>query len=268
MSKIVSTGKTISLEEYHKKRVREHRRRVRWWMSGIFILLIALVFVSRLETFRISEVAVEGAKVITNDEVKRNVLAALSGKYFWLVPKSNAAIFPREEVAASLMKEFPRLASVELNVERENTLRVLVTEREPYALYCMDVCYFLDEHGFIFDTAPDFSGVVYFVYAREVPMENPSGSQFMPVEEFENLSTFIQDLSKLSFEPVRLDDYDLTMNNGSRMLLPEKSDLVTLFSNLESFLESETIRSQRNFLDKVVLLDLRTENKIFYRFRE
>ncbi|MEK7135106.1 MAG: FtsQ-type POTRA domain-containing protein, partial [Patescibacteria group bacterium] len=208
MSKIVSTGKTISLVEYHNRRVQERRRKLAWVFFSILGLLVALVFISRLEIFRISEVAVEGAKVIANEEAVRNVLATLSGKYFWLVPKSNAAIFPREEVAASLMKEFPRLASVELNVEGENTLRILVTEREPYALFCPPVgekCFFLDKEGFVFDEAPDFSGVVYFIYETEIP-----------AEEFKSLSTFIEGLSKLGFEPVRLGDYDLTMNNGSR----------------------------------------------------
>lgn len=238
--------------EYHNKRVREKRKKLIWIFSGILVLLIALVLVSRLSSFQIAKVKVEGAKVITNDEVERNVLVTLAGSYFWLVPKGNAAFYPREEVRASLMKEFPRFSSVGLNVEGENTLRVLVTEREPYALYCPpaeEKCFFLDKEGFVFDEAPDFSGVVYFIYETEVP-----------AEEFKNLSAFIENLSKLGFEPIRFEDYGLTMKNGSHMFLPEKSDLGKLFSSLELFLRSPAVEK-----DKLSEIDLRTENKIFWK---
>ena len=274
MAKIVSTGRTISLEEYHNKRVCERRRRFFLWFTLVFLLVVALVLISRIEKIQISDIQVEGAKVVAEEDVRQSVLRILSGRYFWLVPKGNVALYPRAEIEENLAREFSRFSDVALSLEGLERLVVSVVEREPFALYCPPEdakCFFLDESGFIFGEAPDFSGAVYFIYSMEPPLENPKGREFLPEEEFSALSDFLEMLSSLGFKPVSLMSlergFDITMKNGSRMLLPEAADLAPLALNLESFLKSENIASQKNFLDEVFLLDLRTKNKIFYRFR-
>lgn len=278
--KIVSTGGTISTETYLARRRVARRKRQIFISASLLILLVLLVVISRLERFRIRDISVTGANVIGADAVITSAHEALSGYYFWLVPHNNALIYPGGELKKSLMTKFPRFSSVILSLNGLDHLAVSVVERKPFALYCGDAlvsseissCYFLDESGFIFDLAPVFSDGVYFVYIRSMSTESPLGQEFLPTTEFESLVKFIENIKRLGFVPQALslegDEFKLVLSHGTIVLWRKDNDLTLTLSNLELFLASETIVSQTDFRQKVSELDLRTENKVFYRFRE
>ncbi|KKU49917.1 MAG: hypothetical protein UY47_C0002G0026 [Parcubacteria group bacterium GW2011_GWB1_49_7] len=273
--KIISTGRTLFSPENYERKKKEKKRKVLAWSAGVLAVFIALVIISRLERLQIREVAAEGAKVVPEEEIARVVKETLSDRYLWLVPWTNAAIYPRRAVRENLMKEFPRISSVSLSLDGMKRLAVSVSERDPYALYCpelargelvesVDKCFFLDKSGFIFDEAPDFSGVVYFIYKKDAPIKNPKGSQFLLLENFSPLAQFVEGLSKFGFEPVTLTikdrDVELVTRNGTLILFNAYGDLTFLYSNLEAFLKNPAIE-----MDKLSELDLRIENKIFWK---
>ena len=280
MARIVSTGATLSSPEYRDKKLKERRKKLILWGSGILLLLLASIVTLRLERFKISVVKVEGANVISEEVVSRNVKETLSGSYLWVVPKANAAIYPRGRVLENLEKEFPRFKTASLSLTGPKSIMVSVEERDPYALYCPSAlnpenasdCYFLDREGFIFDEAPAFSGSVYFIYAFSKPLSESKGSQMIPVEEFKPLSELIEGLESLHLEPLALeigeDEAALFLKNGAKVLWKMEDDPLKLYSNLEAFLSSDAIRRDKEFLEKISVLDLRTENKVFYRFKE
>ncbi len=280
MARIVSTGATLASPEFRNKKRKEKQRKYIIWSSVVTVTLVALVFVSRLESLLIKEVGVTGAHVITEEEVSRNVLETLSGHYLWLIPRANAALYPRSRVKENLMKEFPRFSSVALSLEGAKKLGVSVVERNPFALYCpsatrpddASACFFLDNEGFIFDEAPAFSGTVYFVYAKDVPLQNPKGSLFMPKDEFQNLSQFVEAVERLGFEPLALElaerEVTILLPGEAKIVWEREADLTNIYSNIESFLNSKEIKEQPDFIEKLKLLDLRTRNKVFFRFKE
>ncbi len=265
--KIVSTGATLFSEQHYRKRQEKRKKKFIIWSSSVILTLAALVLFSRLERFQIAEVGAEGARVITGDDISKNILDTLSGKYFWLVPKSNAVLYPRGAVKDNLMKEFPRISSAELSLQSPKLLSVSVIERDPYALYCSSEsrrCFFLDKQGFIFDEAPDFSGVVYLVYSKEPSINEPKGREFLPPEEFSAIAGFIEGVSGLGFEPVSASigerDAELSMKNGSRLIFDRTSDLVALLADLEAFLKNPAVEKSR-----LRELDLRIKNKIYWK---
>lgn len=276
--KIVSTGSTLASPEFHRKRLRARHRRLALLAFVALILLSVAIFISRQEKFLITGVEVKGMEAINAEDIRAVVEDSLTGNYFWLVPRSNDLLYPRSEIKEHLRTRFPRFNYIGASVEGLNTLLVEVVEREPFALYCpsalnpeeASACYFLDEEGFIFDNAPSFSGPVYFVYAFDKPLENPLGRSFLPPEEFKALVQFIESLSSLGIQPLSLEVRDLEFNlilpNDARILWGRESDPTLIRSNLESFLNDEAIKNQPNFLERVSELDLRTENKVFYRF--
>ncbi len=277
--KIVSTGSTLSSPEFHQKRKRARRVRLALWLGGMLALLLLLIFLSRQEQLLIAEVMVEGAKVVSEEAVELSVRQLLAGHYLGLVPRANALVYPRRQIEESLLKDFPRFRSLELTLDGLRMLKVKVLEREPFALYCASAtgpenttaCYFLDEEGFIFDWAPSFSGTVYFVYAVREPFDNPQGQEFMPAREFKALARFIETLSALGLNPLALelgeDELNLVLSYDARLIWRRSSDLDHLYSNLEAFLNEDSIRNQKDFLKKLFTLDLRTENKVFYKFK-
>ena len=123
----------------------------------------------------------------------------------------------------------------------------------------------------MFDLSPAFSDVFYFVYASRVSLESPMGKQFLPPEEFKSVLQFVESLPTLGMRPLTLtlagEDFDITFSRGAHLILKRGSDLSLMYSNLSSFLNSESIKAEKDFLEKVTELDLRTENKVFYQFK-
>ena len=264
--KIVSSGRVLNSSEFYKRKQR--RRRVKLILISIgFIFLISLsVYVLRLERFQIKE-------VVGREEVISRARELLEGYYLWIIPRTSALFYPRREIKETLLTEFPRFKSISLDVDSFHTLSINVLERIPFAMYCRDTseCYFIDEDGLIFALAPSFSGTVYFTYTTEDPITNPIGERFVSVEDFRNLSEFIETLATLSIYPKELetskDEYRLLLPTGGEILWRRESDLNLVYGNLEAFLFSDSIRSQEGFLNRVSHLDLRTKNKVFYKFK-
>ena len=277
--KIVSTGSTLSSPEFHQKKRKAKKRKLILWSIWIVALLTLLIFLARMEQFRISVVDVAGANVVPKEMVLAVVEDAISGYYFWVIPRDNALIYPRHLVRNMLERKFPRFSLVNLSLSGLKTLEVNVIEREPFALYCESAlrpedaaaCYFLDDTGFIFDQAPSFSGTVYFIYATETPLEEPLGKQYLSDTEFKPLARFISQLAELGIQPLALetsqDEFRLILPHDARIILRRSSDLDIIYTNLEVFLNNDDIKKQGDFLEKLNLLDLRTENKIRWTFK-
>jgi cell division septal protein FtsQ len=271
--KIVSSGRVINSAEFYKK-----KKRRRWIQSvlisiGILVTLSSLIYFSRREQFLITTVTIMGENVVGEEEIIQTVKSLIDGFYFWVIPRANAFVYPWRVIKQNLIEEFPRLQSVDLNLNKFQTLVINIEERIPFALYCIeDKCFFMDKEGFIFALAPSFSDGVYFVYRTDEPIADPIGQRFVTPEEFEMLSTFIETLPESNIRPVTLkingDDYNLFLPNDGQIIWRRGSDMLLLRSNLKAFLFDDAIKTQSDFLDKLLYLDLRTENKIFYKFKE
>jgi hypothetical protein len=272
MAQIVSTGSTLSSPEFYKKKLQARRRRLLVVLGILLTLAVAGVLILRLDSLQIRTVTVSGAMVIGQDAVSDVVKQELSGRYFWLLPKSSIVLYPEKKLQEKLFSTFPRFERVELALDGSQTLEVTVVEREPEALYCAgEVCYFLDREGFIFDTAPVFSSGVYFTFTREIPLEEPLGQALLPRGEFRALSQFVEDLRSLGFEPERLtvsrDEVKIVMDSGAKILLAFPTQYEILLANLEAFLKNDVALGREDFHAQILELDLRIPNKIFYKYR-
>ena len=272
--KIVSSGRVLNSSGFYKKKQRRRRVQLVFVSIGFILLISSLIYFSRHERFQVGEVVVLGEEVADREKIISTTKESLTGYYLRIIPKANAFLYPRRAIKENLFKEFPRFKSVDLNV-KDRTLLVELDERTPFALYCTNTslseCYFIDEDGFIFAPAPSFSGVVYFLYILKDPVENPLGKRFMTIEEFRPLPRFIETLAVLNIYPVALeigdDEYSLVLASGGKIIWRRDNNLALVYANLEAFLSDDNIRAQDGFLDKILQLDLRTENKVFYKFK-
>jgi cell division septal protein FtsQ len=273
--KIVSTGATLASPGFLEKKQKARRKRRIIYSTLLFVLAAGLLIASRVESLRIGNVIVTGASVIPKDDVARAASDLMNEKYLWIIPKNNALVYPQEGIREMLYRKFPRFNSVALSVAGFETLEIGVTEREPFALYCLrntTPCYFMDEAGFIFDLAPTFSEGVYLTYSEDTGVPEPLGSQFLSPETFKALASFVAHFPTLGLEPISVEkngeSFNLTLDNGVKVLWSNEHDMNRISSNLKSFLSSPEIKAQADFLEKVAELDLRTEDKVFYRFRQ
>lgn len=278
--KIVSSGKVLNTSKLYKKK---RRRKILKFSLLLFLFssfVSSLVYLSRQEKFLVSEVVISGDDIVNRVEMIERVSSVLEGYYFWLIPKANIIVLPRSEIRSALLGDFKRLKSIELDVEKR-TLVILPEERIPIALYCSNAlgiveygiasdCYFLDEEALIFAKAPAFSGPSYFIYGTEENISDPVGKNFTTAEKLILLSRFIESLADLEIRVVALEigseDYTLLTSDRVHIMWKKEHDLGRIYSNLSAFLSEESIRGQKDFLERIEYLDLRVEDKVFYRF--
>ncbi|MFZ1019786.1 MAG: hypothetical protein WAN61_02255 [Minisyncoccia bacterium] len=265
--------------------LKKYRRRAFWdkilfLLLGILIVFIFAIYLSRLNSLNISDIEISGNKVVDTEMIKTVAQRELAGKYFGLFPKSNILFYPQNKIKNGLQNQFQRLENINLSIQNNKILEISVEERTPEYLWCEMVpekCYFVDDNGYIFDTAPYFSGDVYFkLYGgTDINADNPLGSYFLK-QNFQSLISFKDMLEKMGLKPISLssaDNGDIQMSlDGGTASAPEivfnmNSDLETVAENLETALTTEPLQSE--FATKYTSLqyiDLRFGNKVYYKF--
>lgn len=277
--KIIGNKNALHTPEFHKKKQIEMRIRI-FIISLVFIILIVVpIIILRNSHLIISNIELKG-NVVTNSEELQTIIADdLAGNYFWVIPRSDALLYPKQKIIKDLMNKEPRLSMVELKLLNLKNLSVIVAERTPKALYCKDVtdtlnpagCYFIDASGFIFSEAPSFSGGVYFVYSSDPVLDTPLRTQYFDTKKFNQLDVFIKSLGDIGLYPkifiLKNDEYHLILSNGGDIMWKATQDLEQVRSNLSSFIEDASFQQNKNNLNNIQYIDLRFGNKIFYKYR-
>ena len=278
--RIVSSGKVLNSSEFYEKKKKIRKIKIIFSLILIFILLCLYVYTSRLERFLISEVTVEGENIVDRGEIIDTAKMVIDGKYLWLIPRSNTFVYPKTYLKDTLLSSFPRIKILDIETESLKNLILTITEHVPFALYCTQFsnlndfsnCYFLNDEGYIFAEAPTFSNAVYFIYTNEEITESPISKSFSSLEIFQELEEFKESLEDFGLSIVGLksskEEYKFFLSNGGELVWSNKSDLNLVYSNLEAFISSETVKNQEDFFEKLESIDLRTDNKVFYRLHQ
>ncbi|MDR3519270.1 MAG: hypothetical protein P4L63_00020 [Candidatus Pacebacteria bacterium] len=170
------------LLELKKNRKKNFLNKILFSFLGILVVFILLAFLSRLSSLNIQNIEVTGNQIVDTNAIKQEIEQEMSGKYFWLFPKTNIFLYPQNMIVKDLQNKFKRLENISLSIKNDKTLAVSVSERKALYTWCgntppsvsnvgiqqdesltsVNTCYFVDENGYIFDQAPYFSGEVYF----------------------------------------------------------------------------------------------------------
>ncbi len=265
-----------------KKRALVKRRIVIW--SIIFMLLIAgLAYVSQLSALTISKIVISGNAVTDGKAVEENIQKHLSGKYAHLFAKNNFLLYPDNAIEQDILDTFTRIQSVEAKLADTNTLEISLVEYEPAYLWCgIDTpteapsgnCYFLNEDGYIFSVAPNFSGNVYFkLYGSPTGAQEMLRTTFLPIDEFKRLIAFKKALEDNAIRVASLfadanGDYTLYVEgSAARILFRKENDFQKILGNLLAALGTEPLAGQvEQKFAGVSYVDLRYDNKVYYKF--
>lgn len=255
--------------------------------SFIFVSLIGYgVFsVSRAQTFTISDIQIEGSKLVSKDSILKVANNSLAGAYAIFIPKRNVFLAPREKIEERLKKENPEFVDVEVKTEGLKTMKINVVERVPDALWCAgsiaDIiakksqCYFADSTGFIFSMAPTYSGNALPTFGGniEAELELPIGARILSERDFDLYKEFMKNLSMLNITPsfIYIQDnnqYEIITDTGGRILFVGTSDALVLFENLKSIIEEQgDAMKRKEFLNNIDYIDLRYGNKVYYKLK-
>jgi hypothetical protein len=135
----------------------------------------------------------------------------------------------------------------------------------------------MDEQSYIYASAPDFTGNVFFKYFGELYEHDESQgddaitSLYMSEQDFYGIRPFIEAFENLGYTPIsltRMDDgdFELRMIDEAKIIFGNDVRLSVLLDNMESILDSDSFReTPRKPLEYI---DLRFGNKVYYKFRD
>jgi cell division septal protein FtsQ len=259
------------------------------FLLGLKILLLILGFVflvgfiswlTSLRQVTISSISVSGNSAVATEDIEKVTSEQMKGDYFNIFSKANTFLFSKTAILNAVKNSSYWIKDVSLKRKGLTALSIAVTERTPVAAWCDDKsqddakCYLMDDSGFVFAKAPDFSGNAYIRFYGNFATSTAIGTQYIDKKDFDQILTMIKFLPSLSLEPSGVEmgdnqEYTISLKTGSRILLDTHDPVDKVISNIQ------TIMSERQFMDSQKLgfanleyLDLRFGNKIYYKFKE
>src|SRR3989344_4959941 len=258
---------------------------------GVLTGVLLVGYFSQNPKLLIGQVTVAGNQLVSTEEIVTETNSVLEGKFFWLFPRRNMYLFPKQKLVENLEETFPALREVVLNRPSLGTRMLLISvrERTPHALWCnttssaSDVptasfCYFLDTDGLLFSPAPDFSsGGAYLRFVGNPASSTPPslGSHLFPTDRFQEISFFMKSLPSLGLVPQTVtikqvpgDEIDFTigLTGGVRILISGARRLESTLSDMSAFFnDPEIATSNGEFLDHIQYIDFRSAGKVYYK---
>jgi len=250
---------------------------------GVFLIVAGVVgvlsFLFSFEPIRIDAIFIEGNSVVTVDELRLFVREKLNGSYFFLFPRESIFLYSRGEIERGVLSAFPKVKTAEVRFEDFQSILLIVSERHPFALWCgefpaseSDICYFLDETGFMYTQAPDFSGDAFFRYYGSLRESSGTegvliGSHFLPPPEWNAVVFFLKTLADIGLSISSLTlrddfDYELSLTDNTRLLVGRGQDLTEVARSIEAAFYSDELIKKRGSLDYI---DFRFGNKVYYK---
>ncbi len=233
-------------------------------------LVIAGAIAVRLDRFSITTVRVDGAQAVNAADVHSLIERDLIGDRYLLVPRRSMFFFPRAEIERDVLAKFPRIKTVVLTASFTPTLTASITERSPQYVWCASgiaPCQFLDAEGVLLGEAPIFSGAVYLEFDGGSAVDG----RFLSLEKITAVSSFVSLLKRSQIEVVRAivagaDEYHLVTKEGWQIYFRTAQSPQTLVENLEAAVGAPEFIAKKKQALLLQYIDVRFENKIYYKF--
>lgn len=247
---------------------------------GAFVALIValvggVVWLSRIQALAINTVQVSGNVGIESSDIQSIANAHLAGTYAAVFPKSNKLLYPKKAIEQDIRTHFPSISTLTIDTEK-NSLDVSISERKPAYVWCKGSptksetdCYFMDDKGYIFSEAPNFSGDAYFAFYGLISDDNPIGKTFLGPDQFTALEQFRASLKQeniiiTSYLAKAEDVSEVYLSTGGKIIFKASQNPETLAASLILLKKNTDLFKSEN-AKSLEYIDLRFGNKVFYK---
>lgn len=225
-----------------------------------------------MDFINVKSVEVSSSDLVDGNEIKTRAENIIAGNKFVFFPKTNKFLIPKDEIEQDILKDFPRVDSIDASMNG-SVLMLAILERKPDYLWCevqdSSGCYLLDRFGFAFAPAPTYSGPTYLELQSSFGTEPVIGRSFLPKQDFILLVDFVERVKKqgLKIDHISIaeDSSKLVLGSKTAILFKPKQDLKVLGDNIELILKNTRILAEDS-LDDLEYLDLRFGNKVYYKY--
>ncbi|HEY4518082.1 MAG TPA: hypothetical protein VJG48_00470 [Candidatus Paceibacterota bacterium] len=245
-------------------RIAERNRVVKkiTFASWTLVVFVFATFLLTSNRFRIHTVTIEG-DAAEAPTIRDIIEANLAGTYFGLVPKDNLFVYPKSAIAANLHAINPGISKVDLTRKFGGELNVSLALHGRDYIWCQSEesaeCRFLDEEGQAYATSLPTDGKFEIVSA-----EHLSKDAFATVRDvLLGLAS-----SSLSARLVKANDTVVVyiMSEGWQLRTSASDSAGALLQRVRGALTTEALKDQAARVN-LNYLDVRLDNKIFYKFK-
>lgn len=228
---------------------------------------------------RINHLSLKGTKELGYNDVYADAKALISGKYLDVFPKDNFILISKKRIQKNLLDEFKKIRVVEVEKKFPDTVNIKIEERAALIVWCTKgPCYIIDEQGFAYAGA-DFdsdelreNNLVKLVDISAKPVV--IGEQVLN-EEYVKFIFSVREAFRKDLNIDIADEYitryrisgeiEVKTKEGWDVYLDSHLPLEKSVRTIKAFLEKEIDEDARKRLE---YLDLRIENKVFYKIRD
>lgn len=227
----------------------------------------------------ITEIAVSGQENIQADDVKKEIEAQLGGQIFHSISKNNMLLARTSSLKEDLKKKFKKIDSVKIKRGFPSKLVIEISEKKLKMIFCSrEKCFILDEKGNAFEEiredSEEYKNSSLFVLrdasdpevSLEERMFNPAYMDFM--ESAKNKMEQEMDifLEREYMTPNRISgDIRVKTKEGWDVYFDAGLEAKKEVMMLKAVLDEKIPRDQRGNLEYI---DLRSDNRVFYKFKD
>lgn len=200
-------SKRDTLKNSVRLRRRKRLETSAFFLCGFLFIFVGLAALSQIDYFLIKNIKISGLRTIKQEEIVGLVVENISGRYFKLFPKNNMFLYDSGKMETLLKDHFTKIKEADIRHESNNAINIYIKEREASFMWCgedNDRCYYMDENGLIFDTAPRFSNGVFLVFKGGVSSKgeniNYIGKSIMTPENIKMMNIFKNRIEKIIFK--------------------------------------------------------------------
>lgn len=241
----------------------------------IGVTIYSFIFSSFLE---VEKIPIVGLKKISSDEIQQEVNNLKNGKYLELIPKNNFLFLRSGKIKQKLKDKFKRIDEVEVEKKFPNQIKIKITERNTILVLCAEGnCYFVDRNGNAYAKA-DFNSDE-LKQNNLIKLIDESNKKIKEGENIfsEKFVKFVTNVSSKFKEKLNIDLFDeyRTRSCVAEEIIVQTSRGWDIYLSTR-FPIKKSIRMIKILFDKQLTLkeinnleyiDLRSENKIFYRMK-
>lgn len=252
--------------------------------TGLIMVVLCTFAALNSEYLTVTTVTVSGAEAAEADAIVKKAQQTLEGSFFFIIPRASAVFFPKSHLRAAVQEAMPRLGTVEIHRTGLRSVELSVNNRTPAALWCGDVmpdiaelagtsgdsfntrCYFIDEHGYVFEHAFGVTGTVYPRFWGAIDRGNPEGSVFVSTDEFARLLSLMHEISTDGEMPLGLllvdeEEMELYLSGGTKILLLRSGDLMATIERITALQNSGIVGEG----EPVEYIDLRFGDRVYLK---
>ncbi len=249
-------------------------------------LFLGLAWLSYRPALQIASVAIDGVHSVDQSAVNELVAHPLAQRVLYRINRNNMFFYPSTQVFRELMALDPRVANVKLVFEGRHRLHVTLEEFTPALLYCVHggtalvptsasttpdllrECYFADARGYVFASAPTWSGYPFLTIIASSAETSPLRKFALEASEYAKLKAFFVVLEQTNIHPHTVTilsdgDFRISSEHPWDILWASGKDPEASANNLALVLHS--LQQEPSKEADVRIIDLRFGNKIFYK---